>query len=125
MAVEWDAPKTILSNAWAEAVKEYRVSIGDNSLSDEFNGDSLISLLEQVHESIARSTRDARKVKLLEKFASFAQWLDRYGRCIDTFVQASPEASIIWGSIRVILQVDATHWTFVGVAHKANCSSLS
>ena len=105
MAVEWDDPKTILSSAWADAHKHFDISFRYQIHHDALNGDPLLFLLDQVQKCIARSARNPRKVKLLEKFATFAQWLDRYGRCIDTFVQASPEASMVWGSIRVILQV--------------------
>ena len=105
MAVAWEDPNTILINAWTDAARDCKIPLRDQNLNDTLSGDSLISLLEEVQEGIAKSARNPRKVKLLEKFAAFAQWLDRYARCIDTFVQASPEASIIWGSIRIILEV--------------------
>ena len=124
MAVEWDDPKTILNHAWADAAKECKVWLRDESLNDTLGGESVLTLLDHLQNSISKSVGYPRKVKLLEKFASFAQWLDRYGRCIDTFVQASPEASIIWGSIRVILQVGASFGSFSETPLMLNCISL-
>ncbi len=123
MAVEWDDPKTILTHAWADAARECQVSIRDESLNDTLGGDSVLTLLDHLQESISKSAGNPRKVKLLDTFASFAQWLDRYGRCIDTFVQASPEASIIWGSIRVILQVGTSFRSFSETPIMLNYSS--
>jgi hypothetical protein len=70
-----------------------------------YNFSNIQGVLQEIHV-LSQASSSVRASRILGIITPFISFIDRYSLAIDTFCQFNPApSSLIWGSLRVILQV--------------------
>lgn len=97
---------SVPGGAWAQARERFledleepeRLMFREASLENIFYG---ASAAQKVHQESSTS------LYLASKLDSLLTGIDQYGKAMDVFSQASPFLCILWGCLRVVIQVSA------------------
>lgn len=73
--------------------------------SEAYTFSNVQGVLQEIHV-LARASSSTHSLHMLEMITPFLSFIDKYALAIDSFCQFNPAPSaLIWGSLRVILQI--------------------
>lgn len=98
------APPIQFQDAWTEAMASYRRELNPKQLQEvqtPTKPQDVITHMEQLEKTRASSTSG----KLIDQVKKITDRLVLFSTVVDSMTQSNPEASLIWGSLKLLLTI--------------------